>query len=268
MEHLKPYSPILLGRNYVLPRAGGLKGLYLDWFGVPDVRLQLSALYLYQTLSQLQFGSLLDVGCGNGMMTNLIASVYPHCAVLGVDRDEKSIAYAKRLAAQNDCRQTRFQTLDVENCFPEGKYDAITCMAVLQFIDDPQALLKKIHDGLTAGGHLVMQVPVVNDLRFLMRLPQAQNRLPEFSETRAAFRQEEIAGLLTQSGFEVIKIHQVIKGITVLAKELFYLLLSVHPKAPFLLCPLLNRITAIDDLRYGAGQGLVIIAGKSKSGTA
>jgi 2-polyprenyl-3-methyl-5-hydroxy-6-metoxy-1,4-benzoquinol methylase len=267
MNHLKHYSPTLLGRNYVLPQATGLKGLYLDWFGVPDVRLQLSTLYLYQTLSELQFGSLLDVGCGSGVMTNLIASVYPHCPILGIDRDEDGIEYAKGQAAQNGLRQTRFQALDIESDFPKGKYDAITCMAVLQFIRDTQALLKKFYDALTVGGHLVIQVPVVNDLRFLMRLPKAQNRMPDFHEAREAFTEAEIRSLLVQNGFEITQIRQIIKGPTVMAKELFYLLLSAHPKAPFLLCPILNRITALDEMHSGEGQGLLVVARKPDLGS-
>jgi hypothetical protein len=96
-----------------------------------------------------------------------------------------------------------------------------------------------------------------------MRLPKAHHRMPEFHESRGAFTREEITALLRQSGFEVIQIHHVIKGLTVLAKELFYLFLSVHPKAPFLLCPLLNRMTAIDEMQAGEGQGLIIVARKS-----
>jgi 2-polyprenyl-3-methyl-5-hydroxy-6-metoxy-1,4-benzoquinol methylase len=258
-----PFRPALLGRDFVLPRAGGLKGLYLDCFGVPDVRLQLSALYLYQTLSKTPFHSLLDVGCGNGCMTTLMAKAFPQSAILGIDRDTEGVAYGERLAAQNHCDKARFQALDIESDFPAGQFDVITCMAVLQFIEDTPALLKKFSAALQPGGRLLMQVPLVNDLGYLMKLSGASRRMPVFHEARAAFTEAEITDGLAQSGLEVIEFRPIIKGLTILAKELFYLSLSLHAKAPVLFCPLLNRLTAFDAKRSGAGQGAFIIAKKS-----
>src|SRR5262245_2382683 len=108
------YKPGTLGRDFVIPRARGLKGFYLDWFGIPDVRAQLTARYLMNTLADLSFNTLVDVGCGNGMLTCLMAANYPDRKFIGVDRCDASIAYATRLAEQNHLDNISFHTTDIE----------------------------------------------------------------------------------------------------------------------------------------------------------
>jgi 2-polyprenyl-3-methyl-5-hydroxy-6-metoxy-1,4-benzoquinol methylase len=257
------YRPGLLGRDYVIPQAKGLKGYYLDWFGMPDVRLQMTALYLYQALLDYPFHTLLDVGCGTGTLTNLLAATHSNGSILGIDRDEQAIAYAKKLATQNNVQNACFQARDMESEFPAGEYDIITCMAVLQFIHDPEALFEKFHQALSAKGYLMMQIPRISKTAFLMKSPKAVKRLPEFHEARGAFGDSEITRLLAHSGFEVVQIRPIIKSASVLAKEFFYLLLSVHPKLTFVFCPLLNQLTALDERYGGEGQGLFVIARKN-----
>src|SRR5260370_26949152 len=143
IEKPRRYRPGLLGEDFVLPRPRGLKSLYLRWFGVPDVRVHLTASYLLKTLSELSFKSVLDVGCGNGMLTCLIASQYSGCAVVGVDRDEQSVRFASRLAEQNALQNVRFQPGNFESNQLTGQYDIITCLAVLQFIHDIPSLLDR-----------------------------------------------------------------------------------------------------------------------------
>ncbi|MBI3650466.1 MAG: class I SAM-dependent methyltransferase [Acidobacteria bacterium] len=268
MAAARHYRPGLLGRDYVIPQAQGLKGCYLDWFGMPDVRLQVTALYLYQALLDFPFNSLLDVGCGTGTLTNLLAAVHHNSSILGIDRDEQAIAYAKKLADQNHLSNARFQMQDLESEFPAGAYDIITCMAVLQFIHDPEALFQNIYRALSKDGYLMMQVPRLSKTAYLMKSSKAVKRLPEFHEARGAFGDDEIIALLTQSGFEIVRMQPIIKSASILAKEVFYLLLSIHPKLIFVLCPLLNRLTAFDERYAGEGQGLFIIAQKISSAAA
>jgi SAM-dependent methyltransferase len=247
-----------------MPRARGVKGLYLRWFGVPDVRVQLTARYLMEELAGRSFKSLLDVGCGNGMLTCLVASNHPESEVLGIDRDGAGIGYAARLAEQNELRNVRCQALDLEREKLSGPYDVIVCMGVLQFIRDVPAMLEKFHAALAGEGRLILQLPLAGPPGFLMRLPFARRRMPDFDEARGAFTQQETRVLLAESGFEIERLRQVIKGPAILAKEIFYLLSSIHPKAPFAFCPLLNWITVYDGWYSGGGQGLFVVAKKGR----
>jgi 2-polyprenyl-3-methyl-5-hydroxy-6-metoxy-1,4-benzoquinol methylase len=263
VQTMKSYKPGLMGSSFVLPQADGLKGLYLRLIGVPDVRVQLTAAYLFDALSRLPFKSMLDVGCGNGMLTCLAALRYPDASILSIDQDEASISFAIRLAAQNDLDNVRFQLMDAEHEYFRVQIDLITCFGVLQFIRDIPTLLRNFQDMLAPGGHLVLQLPLANKAEFLMKLAFARKRLPNFHEVRRGFTETEITKLLTEAGFEILQLQQIIKGPSIFAKEVFYLLLSLHQKATFILCPLLNWITVFDGKYFGPGQGLFVIARKS-----
>ncbi|HEU4389759.1 MAG TPA: methyltransferase domain-containing protein [Blastocatellia bacterium] len=257
----KRYRPGMLGSRFILPRASGLKRFYLDRFGVPDVRAQLTATYILEELSGIRFHRLLDVGCGNGMITCLIASQHPACDVVGIDVSPSGVEYARSLASQNGLARTTFESVNVESDTLRGGFDAIISLAVLQFIHDIPALLRRLTTLLCAGGHLLLQVPVTAP-SILMKSRRARNRLPDFKEARGAFTEAEIRDLLAASGFDVIRITPVIKGTTLLAKEIFYLALSLHQRAAFALCPALNWITVRDAKHNGSPAGLFVVARK------
>jgi 2-polyprenyl-3-methyl-5-hydroxy-6-metoxy-1,4-benzoquinol methylase len=263
IENSSRYKPGQLGEDFVLPRPNGLKGLYLRWFGVPDVRVHLTASYLLKTLSELPFKSVLDVGCGNGMLTCLIASQYSGCAIVGIDRDEESVDFASRLAEQNALQNVRFQPGNFESDQLTGAYDIITCLAVLQFIHDIPALLGRSNYLLTPGGHLLLQIPSAVPSKLLMKASLLRRRLPEFGEARGAFTESEIRALLTDAGFEVVQVRSIIKGPAILVKELFYIFLSLHSRIAFAFCPLLNWITAHDSRFSGHGMGWFVVAKKA-----
>jgi 2-polyprenyl-3-methyl-5-hydroxy-6-metoxy-1,4-benzoquinol methylase len=263
IEKAGRYKPGQLGEDFVLPRPKGLKGLYLRLFGVPDVRVHLTACYLLKSLSELSFKSVLDVGCGNGMLTCLIASGYSDCDVVGVDRDKESVNFASRLAAQNDLHNVRFQPGNFESDQLTGSYDVITCLGVLQFIHDIPALLERFKELLVPGGHLLLQLPSTDSRELLMKASPLRRRLPEFGQARGGFSESEARALLTGAGFEIVQVRSIIKGPAILAKELFYISLSVHSRMAFAFCPLLNWITVRDDRYSGRGSGIFITAKKS-----
>jgi trans-aconitate methyltransferase len=259
------YKPGMLGRDFVIPRARGLKGLYLDYFGVPDVRVQLTARYLLAAIADLPFTTVMDAGCGNGMLTCLMALRYPERTFVGVDVNEQSIAYARQLAEQNGLANVTFQAVDIDRCIIEGKFDLIVSLAVMQFIEDVPGLISRFASSLESGGHLVLQLPVSDCSHILMRSSFARSRLPQFNEVRAGFSKEEVEALLTRRDFGIELMRPVIKGRSVLAKEIFYLALSLHRSFSFALCPVLNWVTVRDDDYSGEPAGLFVVAHKAAS---
>ena len=244
----------------MLPRAKGIKGFYLERFGIPDVRAQLTARYLLDVLSRVSFKSMLDIGCGNGLITCLAASQFTDRTFVGLERDQASVCYARRLAEQNSLTNVEFTHSDLEVESPTVTFDLITALAVFQFIRDVPSLLKKCHSALNDGGHLIFQLPLLKSPAILMRLGSFKRRLPDFREARSGFSEAEVESLLNQSGFQAVESTPVIKGLSVLAKEIFYLALSVHPKASFTICPLLNWVTVYDERYHGAPAGLFVVA--------
>jgi SAM-dependent methyltransferase len=107
-----------------------------------------------QALSNKSFKNGLELGCSIGVLTRLLAT---QCdALLAVDISAIAIKQA-----QDNCRdldQVRFKALDVNQRFPEGKFDLIICSEICYYLDKEalQHLFKNITQTLTTGGTFVM----------------------------------------------------------------------------------------------------------------
>jgi SAM-dependent methyltransferase len=83
-------------------------------------------------------GSVLDAGCGIGVLTTFYAQQFPQCSFVGVDRSPASIAVAQEKAAALGLTNVRFDCLDVDRTSLPGSCDRIVAtQALLQTERDP-----------------------------------------------------------------------------------------------------------------------------------
>jgi 2-polyprenyl-3-methyl-5-hydroxy-6-metoxy-1,4-benzoquinol methylase len=96
-------------------------------------------------------GDLLDMGCGTG---ELARDVDP-TRYLGVDRDEESIAIAKKRFPTH-----RFLTLDEFSSAPNQKqFDQVIGLAIIEHVDDPQQWLGWLRAFLKPAGRVILTTP-------------------------------------------------------------------------------------------------------------
>lgn len=69
--------------------------------------------------------SVLDFGCGVGILTTFYAKQYPDIRFLGIDRSAASVAAAQERASKLGLRNLRFECLDIERTAPPSAYDLI-----------------------------------------------------------------------------------------------------------------------------------------------
>lgn len=82
--------------------------------------------------------SVLDFGCGPGLLTTFYARQYPDIAFTGVDRSGASIAVARAQAERIGLGNLRFEVLDIEREPDAGTYDLLVAThALLQAEQDP-----------------------------------------------------------------------------------------------------------------------------------
>jgi trans-aconitate 2-methyltransferase len=98
--------------------------------------------------------SVVDLGCGPGNLTALLAQRWPGADVSGVDNSPEMIEAARAAAPALD-----FETGDVRDWRPARAPDVITCNAVLQWVPDHDDLLLSWADMLAPGGWLAFQLP-------------------------------------------------------------------------------------------------------------
>jgi 2-polyprenyl-3-methyl-5-hydroxy-6-metoxy-1,4-benzoquinol methylase len=100
-------------------------------------------------------GTVLDFGCGYGMLSNFLALKSPDRRVLGIDLNKARIEVAKRSSKGHP--EVSFQLGDVRD-FQVIPFDAVVMTDVLHHIDDDkvQVLLRIIRTCLSDSGVLVV----------------------------------------------------------------------------------------------------------------
>lgn len=96
----------------------------------------------------------IDLGCGPGNSTALLAARFSKAAVTGIDSSPAMVAEARgRLPA------CRFMEADIATWRPDEKPDVIFANAVLQWLPDHARLLPALFALLAPGGTLAVQMP-------------------------------------------------------------------------------------------------------------
>lgn len=114
------------------------------------VRLQ----YIRQAVS-LQGKTILDIGCGGGLLSEALAR--EGAKVCALDMAEQAIQVAKEHASeQHLVIDYRLETVEQHAAQHQGHYDVITCMELLEHVPDPLSLLGACAAALKPGGQLFL----------------------------------------------------------------------------------------------------------------
>lgn len=101
-----------------------------------------------------QAGAAVDLGCGPGNSTELLAARYPDALVTGLDSSSDMVA-----AARARLPGIAFEQGDIEAWDAPGPYGVILANAVLQWLPDHGTLLPRLVARLAGGGSLAVQMP-------------------------------------------------------------------------------------------------------------
>jgi trans-aconitate 2-methyltransferase len=97
----------------------------------------------------------IDLGCGPGNLTALLARRWPGARVEGIDSSVEMIERSAPLATD----QLSFHVADVAEFRVPPDADVLVSNAALQWVPDHQALLRRWAQSLAIGGWLAFQVP-------------------------------------------------------------------------------------------------------------
>lgn len=151
-------------------------------------------------LPPLGSGTLLDVGCGTGLLLALARQRSPEARLVGAEPSAGMRREAARtLAGQNvTLLASRAETL----ALPNASVDALTCLNVVHYLADPSLALREWRRVLRPGGVLVLQDYVPNGLPGFTCLVSLNDR-----ELVRVYRVPELAGLLEAGGFGEVTAH-------------------------------------------------------------
>ncbi|MEZ0123309.1 MAG: bifunctional 2-polyprenyl-6-hydroxyphenol methylase/3-demethylubiquinol 3-O-methyltransferase UbiG [Candidatus Reddybacter sp.] len=157
-------------------------------------------------LSPVAEKSLLDVGCGGGILCEAMAQ--RGALVKGIDMGETPLQIA-RLHSLESGVEVDYQKITAEELAeqtPES-YDVVTCMEMLEHVPDPSSIIKACMRLVKPGGDVYFSTINRNPKSFLFAIVGAEyvlNMLPRGTHTYGSFiRPSELTRWAREAGLDV-----------------------------------------------------------------
>ncbi|BBE50789.1 Ubiquinone biosynthesis O-methyltransferase [Ferriphaselus amnicola] len=158
-------------------------------------------------LAQLPGKSVLDVGCGGGILSESMAGIGAH--VTGIDLGDKALQVAK-LHLLESGKQVTYRKIAVEELAAEqpASFDVVTCMEMLEHVPDPQSVIRACSQLVKPGGHVFFSTLNRNPKSYLFAVIGAEyllNLLPRGTHDYAKFiKPSELAQFSRNAGLNTL----------------------------------------------------------------
>ena len=154
---------------------------------------------LLETLNARSGEEILDLGCGDGALTEQIVAT--GAQVLGIDLSEDMLRAARQ-------RGLSVQRLDAERLAFDGRFDGVFSNAVLHWIEDPERVISGVYRALRPGGRFVGEFGGYGNVAAIVTALLAAREMtcPELERIRNPWfypTAEQFGTLLTANGFEL-----------------------------------------------------------------
>lgn len=148
--------------------------------------------------------AILDLGCGDGVLTRRLAGLAPDGEVLGIDASPGMIATAE----QKKERNLSFALMDIAGIGFAEQFDVILSNAALHWVKNHPNLLDRCKKALKKGGILKWSFGGFGNCSNLNEVLMASMKMPEYENLFKGFEwpwympaEEEYAGLLENAGY-------------------------------------------------------------------
>lgn len=98
----------------------------------------------------------LEIGCGEGYPTHILAAEYPASRFVGYDFRQDVIDFARTRATEHQLSNVQFEVQDLNTMEVEAAYDAVLAFDVIHDQAQPRLVLRKVADVLQPDGMFLM----------------------------------------------------------------------------------------------------------------
>lgn len=133
--------------------------------------------------------NILDIGCGEGSKSFILANYFSNAKVLGIDFTDEGIKKANN--NYSEVNNLYFKKADIFEIQTE-KYDMVSCLEVLEHIEDWQIVLKNICN--ISNKYILISVPTGRMRDYEKYVGHLRN-----------FKKGEIENFVANNGFKKIK---------------------------------------------------------------
>jgi len=155
---------------------------------------------------------ILDIGCGDGKLTALLALRVPAGVVVGIDASAEMVALASERWGEGN--RLMFRQMDAQEIRSAadlaGRFDVVFSNSALHWVSDPPAVLAGIHHSLRVGGRVLIQTPGTGNCAAFVDATDRVRMMPRWRGYFADFRfpwlfceTEDYACWLPQAGLRI-----------------------------------------------------------------
>lgn len=127
--------------------------------------------------------SVLDLGCGDGVLTEQLARQVPAGRLLGIDASEGMLEQARKLEREN----LAFALMDINEIDFEAEFDLVFSNSTLNWIKDHRRLMANVLRALKPGGRARFNYAGDGNCSHLNAIVREVMQLPRFSGYFASF---------------------------------------------------------------------------------
>lgn len=148
---------------------------------------------------------ILELGCADGLMTEALTEKFKD--VSAVDASEELLQKAKQRAPKASYHQALFEEFN-----PDDRFDTIILGHVLEHVEDPIVILKRVQQWLSSTGIIIITVP--NGNSFHRRLGVEMGMLKSSTQLnqddidcghRRVFTLDVLRNVIVNSGLNIVK---------------------------------------------------------------
>lgn len=167
-----------------------------------------------QTLVPLAGKTMVDVGCGGGILADSAAR--QGAEVLGIDLSTKALKVAQLHALEAETPNVTYREVSAEALAAEapGSMDVVTCMEMLEHVPNPASVVEACARMVKPGGWVFFSTLNRNPMSFIQAIVGAEyvlNLLPKGTHEYAKMiRPSELAHYCREAGLEI----QATKGLS------------------------------------------------------
>lgn len=172
------------------------------------------AVKFIKTIPWTEEDNILDVGCGDGKITALIADVCGVSGIIGIDISSSMVDFAQQKYIEPNLS---FIELDIEKLNFREQFTKVVSFSALHWVVDQEKAFAKIYESLVPSGKVYiltygkscMNISVLAEK--LIYSEKWKDYFPSYKPTRIYLTKEECYSYLRKVGFVEIDIQQMVE---------------------------------------------------------